>query len=188
MIKIRDIKLGNGMTSDELANLVYDRIGLDVEKVRVELMECRASERYQSYIDLFYRIDKTSDLLLICNIGIDSSLVRVAFKQRFYESKGGYYDRCHRLAKRFSQYGLTYEFVYAFSDSEGVLTSFIRRLRNKRLKEQIREKLASSETNIESKREIIRKIIGDNLAKRARLATKQTTYVEVVAKFLAEHY
>ena len=188
MIDIKNIKLGNGITSDELANLVYKTTGLNAEKVCVELMECRASERYQSYIDLFYRIDKTSDLLLICNIGKDSSLVRVTFKQYFFENKGGYYDRCCRLAKKFSRYGLTFEFINAFSDSEGVLTSFIKRLNNKKLKKEIREELTSHEIDICDKREILTKIVGKNLAKRARLATKHPTSVEVVAKFLAEHY
>lgn len=187
MIDIRDVKLGNGMTGNELAVLVYNRTGLDVEKVRIELMECRASERYRSYVDLFYRIDKTSNLLLISNVGGDSSMVRVAFKERFYESKGGYCARCQRLAKKFSRYGFTYEFVYAFSDSEGVLISLVKRLSHKRLKEEVREKLANPEIDIETKREVIGKIIGANLAKRARLGTKQVIYVDEVARFLA-HY
>lgn len=187
MIKIRNIRLDNGISGEELADLVFEATGIRINpKKKVELMECRSNPYRVGYIDLYYRINYTSNLLLLSCIGSDASLMKVIFKRGFFENKTEHDARCERLARKYRKYGISYDFVCAFSDSEGVILSFINRMKKIHMNEKFKKKLLDSDT--ESRRELVEKCIGSNLAKRAKLETKDPNHVDIVATFIATKY
>lgn len=185
MIKIRNIRLENGISGEELAALVLEATGINPKK-KVELMECRSNPFRVGYIDLYYRINYTSDLLLLRCIGSDASLMSIVFKRGFFKNRKRFLARCERLAKKYRKCGISYDFVCAFSDSEGVIYSFINKMKKIHMKEEFKKKLLDSDT--ECKRKLVEKCIGSNLAKRAKLETKDPNHIDIVATFIATKY
>lgn len=180
MIEIKKIKLKNGVEGEELAELIFSESGITAE-TQVELMEVRINEYHKGYYDYFLRIDGTADLIAIRGVGFDPDYIRVWFKQDYFKDSKGHYYRCERLAKT---YKLDIEFVYSFSDSAGVISDLLKRMKRVKMPEEYRQALLG-EANSDAKRKLLKKVLGENLSRRARIATKKTEQIEKVAEFVA---
>ena len=179
MIAIKKIMLKNGFGGDELGELIFNETGVKPE-TQVELMEVRANEYHKGYNDYFLRVDGSADLLAIRGVGFDPDYISAWFKPEYFDDGKGHYHRCERLAKR---YQLNFEFVYSFSDSAGVICDFLHRMKRIKMTDSYRKALLSKEPEV--KRALLKKVLGEDISKRARIGTKNQAQIQKVAEFVA---
>lgn len=164
-----------------MGELILNKTEIQPETL-VELMEVRRNEYHRGYKDYFLRIDGTSDALVIRGIGFDPDYIRVWFSQNYFDDGIGYRNRCDRLAKK---YKLDFEFVYAFSDSAEVISDFLKRMKKIKIKMSNEYRKALLRSNSDTKRDLLKRVLGEDISKRARIRTKNEEQVEKVAEFVA---
>lgn len=183
MVRVRDLNF-EGISRSKLLNLIYTNAGIG-KNYFLELMEKKGE--HTRYVDYYYRIFGTCNLLFIGKVGPDTSLLKVAFVEDYFKDEKENNERMIRISKK---YGLPYSIVFSLSDSEEIICEFLKRIKSaKRNANAIQDLkfLSNEENSLKSRKKRLTQILGHDISKRTKIMYKSQRNINCIIQYIIRH-